>query len=204
MDVIDRKFFFDTCRANFGKFKQDQVKGLDFLLTKFDESTDFDTKSKIAYAIATIKKETAETYHPVNEGYWITTNRIGKLYNYYANYNPAALGTIFPNGKTGKNYTGRGYVQITHNFNYSKLGTALGLPLLADPDLALEEKNAFNIIEYGMVNGSFTGKKLSNYFTDAGYDFYNARKIINGLDAATEIANNAKLFFKAIKFIKKA
>ncbi len=202
MDVIDRKFFFDTCRANFGKFKSAQVTGLDFLLNKFDESTDFDTKSKIAYALATIKRETAETYHPVQEGYWITTNRVTKLYNYYANHNPGALGTIFPNGKTGNNYLGRGYVQITHNFNYSKLGTALSIPLLANPELALEEENAFKIMEYGMVNGSFTGKKLSNYFNDDGYDFLNARKIINGMDAAAEIANSAKIFFKAIKFVK--
>lgn len=203
MDVIDRTHFFDTCRANFGKFKQAQVTGLDFLLNKFDESTDFDTKSKIAYALATIKRETAETYHPVQEGYWITTNRVNKLYNYYANHNPGALGTIFPNGKAGENYLGRGYVQITHNFNYSKLGIALGIPLLENPELALEEENAFKIMEYGMVNGSFTGKKLSHYFTDDGYDFLNARKIINGMDAAVEIANNAKLFFKAIKFVKK-
>ena len=202
MEVIDRKFFFDTCRANFGKFKSAQVTGLDFLLNKFDESTDFDTKSKIAYALATIKRETAETYHPVQEGYWITTNRVTKLYNYYANHNPGALGTIFPNGKTGKNYLGRGYVQITHNFNYSKLGTALSIPLLANPELALEEESAFKLMEYGMVNGSFTGKKLSNYFNDDGYDFLNARKIINGMDAAAEIANSAKIFFKAIKFVK--
>ena len=202
MDVIDRKFFFDTCRANFGKFKSAQVTGLDFLLNKFDESTDFDTKSKIAYALATIKRETAETYHPVQEGYWITTNRVTKLYNYYANHNPGALGTIFPNGKTRNNYLGRGYVQITHNFNYSKLGTALSIPLLANPELALEEENAFKRMEYGMVNGSFTGKKLSNYFNDDGYDFLHARKIINGMDAAQEIANSAKIFFKAIKFVK--
>jgi hypothetical protein len=203
MDVIDRKHFFDTYRANFGKLNAAKVNSIDFLLTKFDESFVFDSKAKIAYAFATIKRETAETYAPVMEGYWITTNRTTKLYNYYANHNPGALGTIFPNGKTGKNYLGRGFVQITHNFNYSKLGTALSIPLLANPELALEAENAFKIMEYGMANGSFTGKKLSNYFTDNGYDFYNARKMINGLDAATEIANSAKIFFKAIKFVKK-
>ncbi len=32
MDVIDRKFFFDTCKKNFGSFKQSQVDGIDFLV----------------------------------------------------------------------------------------------------------------------------------------------------------------------------
>lgn len=203
MDIIDRKNFYDKCRAKFGAFKKAQIEGIEFLLDMFDASQIFDTKAKIAYGFATIKRETAETFKPVNEGYWITTNRISKLYSYYANHNPGALGTIFPNGKNGANYLGRGYVQLTHNYNYSRLGIALGLDLLNKPELAIEPGNAFNIMEYGMSNGSFTGKKLSNYFTDDGYDFYNARKIINGLDAAREIAGNAEIFFSAIKFVKK-
>ncbi|MBS1494467.1 MAG: hypothetical protein JST55_13210 [Bacteroidetes bacterium] len=203
MDVIDRKFFFDTCRNSFGGFKASQVEGIDFLLDKFDESTDFDSKSKIAYGFATIKRETADTYKPVNEGYWMSSNRVGKLYSYYSSHNPGALSTIFPHGKNGGNYLGRGYVQLTHNFNYKKLGDALDLELLEDPSIALDPQNAFKIMEYGMVHGSFTGKKLSNYFTDNGYDFYNARKIINGLDAAREIAGHAAVFFSAIKFKKK-
>lgn len=38
------------------------------LLYMFDASTVFDTKGKISYALATIKRETAETFAPVEEG----------------------------------------------------------------------------------------------------------------------------------------
>jgi hypothetical protein len=37
-------------------------------------------------------------------------------------------------------------------------------------------------MSYGMRNGTFTGKKLSNYITGPTYDYKNARRIINGLD----------------------
>ncbi len=133
----------------------------------------------------------------------MSSNRVGKLYSYYTNHNPHALSTIFPNGKDGANYLGRGYVQLTHNFNYDELGKALSLDLLANPDLALDAGNAFDIMEYGMVHGSFTRKKLSDYFNDDGYDFYTARKIINGLDTAHEIAGHTAVIFSAIKFVKK-
>lgn len=202
MDIIDRECFYSGWRTYFGKLQQPKVDRINFLLDEFDKSSVFDTRSKIAYAFATIKRETAETFAPVEEGYWITSNRVQKLYNYYANHNPGALKTIFPNGKNGINYLGRGYVQATHNFNAKKLEDRTGKPYVKNPDLLLEKHNAFEAMEIGMSEGIYTGKKLSNYFTDGGYDFYNARKIINGLDAASEIANNAELFFNIIKFNK--
>jgi len=36
----------------------------------------------------------------------------------------------------------------------------------------------------GMSEGTFTGKKLSDYFNNEISDAYNARKIINGRDKA--------------------
>lgn len=200
MDKIDREYFYSGWRACFGKLQQPKVDRVNFLLEEFDKSSVFDTRAKTAYSFATIKRETAETFAPVEEGYWMTSNRVQKLYNYYANHNPGALSTIFPNGKNGINYLGRGYVQVTHNFNALKLEKAFGIPFFSNPDLLLEPDNAFKSMEHGMNTGLFTGKKLANYFTNDGYDFYKARKIINGLDAASEIANNAELFFNIIKF----
>lgn len=201
--IIDKKHFYDSYRENFGVIKDPVVKALDFLLDKFDASEVFSTKARISYALATIKRETAETFEPVSEGYWIKGDRLGKLYNYYREHNPGALTTIFPNGRREPAYYGRGIIQITHNFNYNKFTNILKIDLLNSPHHALDPDIAFKIMEYGMENGSFTGKKLSDYFTDDGYDFVKARRIINGVDAAKEIAHNAELFMSCIRFVER-
>ncbi len=198
--MINRKTFFQLYKSKFGNLNQSQVNGLEFLLTEFDKSILFDTKAKISYALATIKRETADTFQPVKEGYWITNNRVQKLYNYYYNHNRHALDTIFPNGLAGFNYLGRGFVQITHNYNYKNIGDKIGIDLLNSPELALEPSTAFKIMEYGMFNGTFTGKKITNYINDSIIDYYNCRKVINGLDSAREIANYAQDFFNIIRF----
>lgn len=199
--MINRKYFFDNYKSKFGSLNQSQVDGLNFLLDKLDESTLFDMASEYAYILATVKRETAETFQPVKEGYWITNNRVQKLYNYYYNHNRHALDTIFPNGLAEKNYLGRGFVQITHNYNYKNIGDKIGVDLLNSPELALEPPIAFKIMEYGMFNGTFTGKKITDYINDNIIDYYNCRKVINGLDSAREIASNAEKFYNIIEFI---
>ena len=47
----------------------------------------------------------------------------------------------------------------------------------------------------GMIKGMFTGKKLADYFNDTRTDWVNARRIVNGVDKAVEIANIAKMFY---------
>lgn len=187
---MNKKNFFDVVRTNFGKLNQTQVNGLDFLLNKFSENQL--SLKQMAYVLATIKHETADTYQPVLEGYWIKDNRLLKLFNFYRKNYPHNLKTIFPNGVEGKTYEGRGYVQITHNSNYIKFG------LLDNPEKALEPETAWYIIVKGMTEGLFTGKKLSDYINGKA-DYVNARKIINGLDRAVLISNYAKIFEKALK-----
>jgi putative chitinase len=51
----------------------------------------------------------------------------------------------------------------------------------------------------GMINGMFTGKKLKDYFHDVSADWVNARRIINGLDRANDIAAYAKKFLAALE-----
>lgn len=164
-----------------------------FILSKVKNSSITDVRQQ-AYVLASIRHETAGTFKPVKEGYWIKNNRIEKLYEYYQKNNPKALKTIFPNGLSGINYLGRGLVQATHDYNYEKFGELLGIDLLGNPDLALEPETAWQITEQGMTKGLFTGFKLSDYFNDKITDFTHARKIINGLDHAVEIAGYAKDF----------
>ena len=89
-------------------------------------------------------------------------------------------------------YMGRGYVQLTWKSNYEKFGRLLGIDLVGNPDLALNPTYAGEIIGRGMVGGLFTGVGLKKYIYAGHVDFYNARRIINGLDRAQTFANYAK------------
>ena len=81
-------------------------------------------------------------------------------------------------------YYGRGYVQITWDYNYKKFGQLLGVDLLGNPDLALRPDIAGKIACIGMKKGLFTGVGLDKYFTATTSDWTNARRIINGVDKA--------------------
>ena len=89
-------------------------------------------------------------------------------------------------------YYGRGYVQITWDYNYKKFGTQTGVDLLRNPDLALRPDIAGKIICYGMAKGAFTGKGLSNYFSSTTADWTNARRIVNGVDKASIFGDRAR------------
>ena len=52
-------------------------------------------------------------------------------------------------------------------------------------------------MDLGMKNGMFTGVSLSTYINGSHQDFYNARKIINGLDAAQAFADRAVKIYNA-------
>ena len=93
-------------------------------------------------------------------------------------------------------FYGRGYVQLTWRDNYAKFGNLLGIDLVGKPDLALDPTVAGKIICIGMAKGLFTGVGLNNYFNSVN-DWYNARRIINGLDKASEFGDRAKRIFDA-------
>ncbi len=56
------------------------------------------------------------------------------------------------------------------------------------------------MIFIGMIDGDFAGKKLGDYFNDRSEDWVHARRIVNGLDRADEIAEYAKKFYAAISY----
>jgi len=75
----------------------------------------------------------------------------------------------------------------------------LGVDLVWHPDRALETGIAQKIITIGMRDGKFTGVGLSRYINDSKCDFYNARRIVNGMDHADRFANSAKIMAAIIK-----
>lgn len=87
-------------------------------------------------------------------------------------------------------FYGRGLPQITHEENYRKLGKRIGVDLVNNPDLALDKVYSSNILVVGMLEGLFTGVSLNNYINKTKEDYYNARKVFNGLDRAQLISDH--------------
>jgi predicted chitinase len=102
-------------------------------------------------------------------------------------------------GKAGQDtlrqnvYYGRGYVQLTWQSNYARLGQELGMGrlLMEQPEVALQPEVAYAVMSYGMTRGAFTGKRLGNFLNTDGEDYVQARRVVNGLDCAEKIAGLA-------------
>lgn len=135
-----------------------------------------------AYMLATAWWETGRTFAPVPEG----GRGAGHPYGSPATYRDA-------DGNNHTNtYYGRGYVQLTWLDNYLSLGQAIGQgdALAIDPDQALDPTIAYQIMSYGMTHGSFSSAhhKLADYIHGETCDYVGARRIINLLDHANDIA----------------
>lgn len=137
-------------------------------------------RNELAYVLATAYWETAKTMKPVKEAFWLSEDWRKKNLRYYPWY-------------------GRGFVQITWEENYVKAGKKLGLDLTSNPDKVMEPYISAQILIVGMIEGWFTGKKLSDYITLQKSDFVNARRIVNGVDKAKEIADLAKKYDDQLK-----
>lgn len=130
---------------------------------------------QIAYVLATVEWETNRTFKPVREAYWKSEDWRRQNLRYYP-------------------YYGRGYVQLTWKANYQKYAGIIGIDLVGNPDLALEPEIALFILVHGFKHGAFTGRKLEDYISREMADFYQARRCINGLDHAADIAQLAKKY----------
>lgn len=154
-----------------------------------------------AYALATAYLETAHTMLPVKEYGGPTYYR--RMYDIQGARPAKAreLGNLTPGD--GIKYCGRGYPQMTGRRNYLKAGTALGVDLINNPDLALEPGVAAQIMVRGMSEGWFTGRKLSDYLPRSGPasrdQFRKSRPIINGTDRALDVADYAVIFQKGLQ-----
>jgi hypothetical protein len=95
-------------------------------------------------------------------------------------------------------YYGRGYVQLTWDYNYKKAGAKLGVDFISQPSLLLQPQYAAPILVIGMLEGWFTGKKLSDYETLQGSDYLDSRREINGMDKAALIAGYAETYEKLL------
>jgi hypothetical protein len=157
---FNRQSFFNSYKENFGNLTQAQVSGLENLLNFIEADGALTDIRWIAYMLATVKHECADTYQPITERGQRT---------YFDKYEAGtAIGKNLGNTNSGDGYLfrGRGFVQITGRANYKRLSKPIGLPdddLISKPDKALSPDIAYKIMSHGMLNGSFTGKKLKDY-----------------------------------------
>ena len=90
--------------------------------------------SVCAAAIATVAIETASTFRPIHE---YGTRRD------WAGYDG------------GADYAGRGFIQLTHKYNYETYGGRIGVDLVGNPDLALDPQVAAAVLaEYFVIRGT--------------------------------------------------
>lgn len=181
----DFKPFFDHVRKPlFTRLTVQQVAGMETKIKKYKAAKW--PLSWAAYGLATSYHETAHKMQPVREG----LNNVSETWRkknlrYYPHY-------------------GRGDVQLTWAENYSRADKELGLngALVANLDLALDPEISAAIMIKGMEEGWFSGDKKGRHTlkrhiaTENGTfkEFRNARRIINLMDKADQIAANAEVF----------
>lgn len=195
MFAFDRQRFFADFPGRTGLvLTESRRAALDQLLTCFESDAAFTMVRELAYVLATIRWETGHTFLPIEERR-AHPQRQAQLYRRQSDY---------------WGFHGRGYVQITWDRNYKRAcrelegrtydvdGTPLrvaGHVLAERPELVMHPAISYDIASSGMRKGWFTGKKLSDYIREGSVpDYVSARRIINGLDHAADIAGYAEQF----------
>lgn len=187
---FDLGIFFNQVRPSLfgGKLTKLQVSGMEAKLKAFQENRF--PLSWAAYSLATSYHETAQRMQPVREGLSASDAWRKANLRYYPWY-------------------GRGDVQLTWEANYKRADAELGLggKLIKNLDLALDPDISARIMIRGMTEGWFAGdskgrhtlqRHLPNEIAKKS-DFTSARRIINGVDKALAIAEQAMLFQEALK-----
>ena len=186
--------FFDSVRATrvlgAASLRPDQISGLEAVLNAAKAAGW--PLAFTAYALATAGHETNYTMQPVREAYWLSEKWRRNHLRYYPFY-------------------GRGYVQLTWKENYQRADRELGLggSLNANLDRALEPEIAAKIMVRGMQEGWFGADKsgkvhtlvrhLKEGNTGTKAQFTSARQIINVMDKAAKIADEAIKFQTALQ-----
>lgn len=214
---MNRDVFFSYVRsAPFGgRISTSQFAGLTAILDKWDNSTFTDVRW-LAYMLATVFHETNAKMQPVVENLNYTTaarirevwpSRFPTLVSAQPFVkNAKALANKVYNGQMGNregsndgwDYRGRGLPQLTGRNMYAKFGIA------GNPEWALEPKRSIDILFRGMIEGLYTGRKLSQYFNATTDDRIGARAIVNGKDKAALIAGYHRNILDAIQAAIKA
>lgn len=197
---MDRKIFFAGIRQGPfpGKLNAGQVAGITVILDAWDRSGFTDARD-LAYLLATPIVETDWTMQPIKERGGAAYYK--RMYDIEGERPKKAreLGNINPGD--GAKFPGMGFVQSTGRGNARKL-TALVKEIFKEdvdfeqtPERLMEPKYAALALIVGLERGIFTGKKLADYLRSSPPNWKEARRTVNALDRADEIAGYAKQFY---------
>ena len=176
-------------------------QNLELLISEWEANDATGDDRKLANILATAMLESGRTFHSVNE-------------NLSTGY--------FPEGYAPTGYWGRGFVQLTHEYNYTDMGEELDIDMTGEDErriAALPTISAYTTAN-GMLDGDFTGRDLNRYLTsteneDGTYtheaasqnDWFNSRRVVNGVSsdpeehsyqAAEEIRDNGQAILRSI------
>lgn len=210
-ELIDVDFFIDEYTSQHEQFmanapvfsetsKSNLRTILEFINGHYDSNPDKANLFELAYMLATARHEAY--YFPTGE-FFSSKPEVGSI-AYFNKYDPVLASTeehrnrAIANGNTqegdGYRYRGRGLVHLTWKNNYRKAQEQFDVNFVSQPDKAAEPEHSVPIMIWGMKEGIFTGKKLSDYISSAGVNYVEARRIINGSDQQQLIAGYARKF----------
>jgi putative chitinase len=170
--MIDFGVFFSSVRKSIftNGLTKGQVDGMEKILDYWTAEHSDITLDQMSYILATIYWETAHKMVPVKEAG-------GERYLRSKRYYP---------------YIGVGLVQVTWSQNWKRWG-------IGKAEDGLSWPIALRATFEGMLQGAFTGKRLSDYIGNGRRDYVGARRIINGVDRNKEIAAIAEKFRTALR-----
>jgi len=198
--ALNLKAFYDAIRSSI-PLTATNVQGFDFVLTR--GASYKVPRNHLAYVLATAYWETAKTMQPVREAFWLDKPDVARGDRIRAAN--ATIKRYFP-------YYGRGYVQLTWDYNYVKATKyfrdvlKIDVDFVKNPDLVMVPEYAIIILFVGMKEGWFTGKSLYDYIdgldeadSEDLREFTNARRIVNGTDKQIEIGKLALIMERGLK-----
>ena len=202
--VIDKASFYRAAVKTFPEYKEHgrHFRGTDAILDRWNSDERLKDARWLAYILATSYHETAQQMFPVREHLAVSDDAAIQVFKNNKIYNDTTYWK--KNSETGEHYFGRGYVQLTWDYNYKRADLRFNTKSRRDsfywhPDLALEPKRAIDVTYDGMVYGWFTGHCLLMHFQpNRRADWRNARRIINGIDRSDLIKSYAVQFLKAL------
>lgn len=186
MIIPNEKAFFDAARLTLfsGKLSQVQVDRISILLSECSNTPGL-LVTQAAYMFATAHHET-DGFIAMEE------YASGEAYE-----GREDLGNVNPGD--GRRYKGRGFPHLTGRKNYEWGSRVTGRDLVADPSSAADPLISARLLVDGMLSGAFTGVGLGRFINADKCDFFNARKVHNGLDKAEMIADRAERYLVALR-----
>ena len=142
----------------------------------------------LAYILATADYETDRSFRPIEDKskgkgvrYGIMEKKNGKTYS-----SPLQL------------YYRRGIVPLVWYENYESIGIKIGVDLLTQPELAMNNKISIQILVQGMMEGWFTSYRLQDFFTSSKAQWLEARKVIRNSERNQMIKTLALAYHAAL------